>query len=70
MSQKNFFLIIGVIFAVIALLHFLRMTFAWEAAIGQWVAPMWLSGIGFVVALYLSYESFRLRKKAENYHSQ
>ena len=63
MQQKIFFSTTGVIFALIAVLHFLRMTFAWEAVIGGWQVPMLVSGLAVLVALYLSWQSFKFRKQ-------
>ncbi len=62
MSQKNFALVIGWVFAAVTVLHALRLLYNWEAVIGGWVVPMWLSGVGVVVAAYLSYHGFRLSK--------
>jgi len=64
MDQKTFTLIAGVIFAVVALLHLLRVYMAWPVMIGGWTVPMWVSWIGFVVAGGLSYFalSFAMRR--------
>lgn len=62
MSQKNFALVTGWVFAAVTVLHALRLLYNWEAVIGGWVVPMWLSGVGVVVAAYLSYHGFRLSK--------
>jgi len=55
MDQKTFSMLTGAIFAVVALLHALRIVMGWPIAIGAWNAPMWLSWIGLVVAGGLSY---------------
>ena len=55
MDQKTFTILAGVIFAVVALLHVLRILMGWPAAIGGWAVPMWLSWVGVVVAGGLSY---------------
>jgi len=55
MDQKTFTLIAGVIFAVVALLHLLRVYMAWPVMIGGWTVPMWVSWIALVVAGGLSY---------------
>ena len=39
MDQKTFTLIAGVIFAVVALLHLLRVYMAWPVIIGGWTVP-------------------------------
>ena len=40
----------GVIFAIVALLHLLRVYMGWPVVIGDWSAPMWVSWIALVVA--------------------
>ena len=60
MTPKAYFVISGVIFSVVALLHALRVAFKWEAVIAGWEFPMWLSLVGLVVAIYLAYSAFRL----------
>ena len=45
----------GAIFALVALLHLLRIYMGWPIVIGSWTAPIWVSWIGFVVAGGLSY---------------
>lgn len=55
MDQKTFSVLTGAIFALVALLHALRIFMGWPILIGAWNAPMWLSWIGLVVAGGLSY---------------
>lgn len=62
--QKTYYLVTGVIFSLIALLHALRLVYGWEAVIGGWAVPMWLSGLALLVALFLSFQGFRLRMKS------
>jgi len=64
MDQKTFFLTAGAIFLLIAILHVIRIIFAWDAVIGGWVVPKWASWVAIVVAIYLAYEGFRLGKKS------
>lgn len=64
MSQKTFSLTAGVIFSLIALLHVLRLVFGWEAIIGGWAVPTWLSWVAMLIAGYLSYQGFRLSRKS------
>ena len=50
MNWKTFSIVAGVIFAVVALLHLLRIYMGWPVVIGDWSAPMWVSWIALVVA--------------------
>jgi hypothetical protein len=60
MNQKTFSFIAGVIFFMVAVLHALRIIYAWDAVIGGWPVPMWISWIATVVAIYLSYQGVSL----------
>jgi len=64
MEQKAFFVLAGVIFALVALLHALRIYMGWSVVIGSWTAPMWLSWIALVVAGGLSYFGLRLATRS------
>lgn len=57
MEQKTFIKISGWIFGVVAILHALRLIYKWEAIIGGFVLPLWLSGVAIVVAGYLAYQA-------------
>ena len=43
------------VFSVIALLHLLRLALRWPAQLGNWMVPVWLSGVGLIVAGVLVY---------------
>jgi hypothetical protein len=60
MTEKTFAAIVAVIFALVALLHLLRLVLGWSIVIDAWTVPMWLSWIGLVVAGGLSYYGARL----------
>ena len=60
MDQKRFNMVAGAIFAAVALLHALRLLMGWPVVIGGWTVPMWLSGIGLVIAGGLSYVALGL----------
>lgn len=56
--QRMLFLAVGTIIGLVALIHILRLAFGWTVVIGDWTAPMWLSWVGVVVAVFISYTSF------------
>lgn len=64
MTQESFSVTAGVIFLIIAILHVLRIIIGWDAIIGGWAVPSWVSWLAIIVAGYLAYEGFRLAKKA------
>jgi hypothetical protein len=59
MDQKQFSLVAGVVFAIVALLHLLRVALGWQVVIGEFSVPMWFSWIGIIVAPTLSYFGLR-----------
>jgi hypothetical protein len=63
-DQRTFNVVAGVIFAVVALLHLLRIYMGWPIVIGSWTAPMWVSWIGLVVAGGLSYFGLSLAARS------
>jgi len=60
MDQRTFNLVAGMIFAIVTLLHIVRLYMGWPVVIDTWSAPAWLSWIGCVVGGILSYSGFRL----------
>lgn len=64
MKQKTFLLTAGAIFAAIAMLHLLRLLLGWEAIIGGWPVPTWISWIALLIAGYLAITGMRLGRKS------
>ncbi len=60
MTEKTFATIAAAIFALVALLHLLRLVMGWSVVIDSWTVPMWVSWVGLVVAGGLSYCGARL----------
>ena len=63
MTRGAFLLATSSIFALVALLHALRLIFGWTVAIGEWTVPVWVSAVGFLIAGYLAFQGFLLKKK-------
>jgi hypothetical protein len=63
MKQAAFVLVTSSIFALIALLHALRLIYGWNVTIGEWTVPVWVSAVGFLIAGYLVFQGFLLRRK-------
>lgn len=59
LKERTYFILIGLITGLIALVHLVRVVYAFEAHIGPYAVPFWVSWIGVVIAGYLSYASFR-----------
>ncbi len=58
MTQRAFNRVAGGIFLAIAFMHVLRLVFRWEAVIGGWHVPFWLSGAGVLIAGFLACIAF------------
>jgi hypothetical protein len=58
--QQAFFLVSGIVFGLVALLHALRLAFHWQVRLRSQEIPMWLSGVGFVAAAGLCFWAFWL----------
>lgn len=57
-KERVYLMIIGVIFAIIAAAHFLRVLWGGDLSIFGWTVPVLFSWIGMFVALYLAAASF------------
>jgi hypothetical protein len=60
MDQRKFCIVAAAVFALVALVHLLRILMNWPIVIGTWSVPMWLSWIGLIVAGGLSVFGFRV----------
>ena len=63
MTQRKYIVVSGFIFAVVALIHFLRILNLWDLKLGDWVAPMALSGLGLLVPGFLALVAYKLTRK-------
>ncbi len=61
MNNRTYLKVTGAIFAVIAVLHLLRVINGWEAVIGGWFVPIWFSWAAIIIAGYLAYSAFTLK---------
>jgi predicted cobalt transporter CbtA len=59
MSRKAYFLMTGIIFALVALAHALRIYMEWPVMIADWSVPKSVSWIALIVAGGLALFAFR-----------
>ncbi len=59
MSQKTFCFVAGLIFLIVAIGHAMRLVFRWEAMIGGWIVPVWMSWVAVLLAGFLAFEGLR-----------
>ena len=58
MNRKSYFLVTATVFSVISILHLFRIVLGWEAVVGSWSIPMWLSWVAMIVTAVLAYYGF------------
>ncbi len=57
-SERTLLNATGIIFLIVALVHFIRITFGLQIILGDFMIPFWFSWIGIIITGYLSYASF------------
>ncbi len=60
---RPFILLAVLIFAVVALVHLLRLVYGWEVTINGVAVPMWTSVLGIVIAAVLAIMLWRESRK-------
>lgn len=60
--EKMALLVAGIIFLVVAVMHFLRLIFKVEIKVNKYLVPQWLSLAGFIFALSVSIWMFKIIK--------
>jgi hypothetical protein len=63
MGTKTYLQVTGTIFSIIGLLHLGRLVWGWQANIGLFQVPMWLSWLALIIAAWLAYSAFTLAGK-------
>ncbi|MGA8224789.1 MAG: hypothetical protein WB780_24310 [Candidatus Acidiferrales bacterium] len=64
MNKNMFTMLAGAIFLIVAVAHALRLAFKLQVIVANWQVPMWISAVACVVAAYLAYEGFHVRKSS------
>jgi len=64
LRQQTFTKIAGAVFSLIAALHALRLLLGWDAVIGGWTVPLWLSWLALAAAAYLAFTAFNVGKRS------
>lgn len=49
MNPRLYFVVTGLIFLVVAVLHLTRIVAGWPVVLGSWTVPQWISIPGLVV---------------------
>jgi hypothetical protein len=56
MNKKNYFSVAGGLFLLIALVHLTRVVQGWDANIGAYDVPVWLSWAAVIVGGFMAYQ--------------
>ena len=60
--MNSYHTLAGIVFTFAFLVHGSRVLNGWDMFLGTWLVPMWLSYVLVVLAGYLAYQSFLLKK--------
>jgi len=66
MDRKTFCMLAGIIFALVALFHLVRIFMEWPVMIGGWSVPIWVSWVALIVAGGLALFGFRFTANDEH----
>ena len=62
MRHKNYCTVSGVLFSLVALAHLLRVVLVMPIQVDEYVVPMFVSWVGFVVPAGLAFWAFRINR--------
>ena len=62
MNNTTYHKVTGYVFLIIFVLHLLRVVQGWEAVIGGYSVPMWVSYVAFLFAGFLAYSGLKGKK--------
>ena len=66
MSTRAYAIFSGVIFALVAVAHLVRLVGQEAVLVSGWEVPLWASAIALIVAGFLSYEGFRVSGRTKS----
>lgn len=65
MNKKTYYYSVSVIFAIIAVLHAVRIYSGWDAQIGDMMIPLWISWAAVLIAGYLAVRGWTLASESK-----
>ena len=60
MNIKNYCMVSGVLFSLVALAHLSRIVYGMSVEVDGYSVPMFLSWVGFVIPVCLAFWAFRI----------
>ena len=64
MTRTNYCIVSGVLFCVVALAHLLRIVDGTSVHVDEYVVPMSVSWVGFIVPAALAFWAFRVSSRS------
>lgn len=62
MTRRNYFVVSSAVFAVVALVHLVRVMQEWGVVLDGYEIPLWASWVALFVAGYLAFMGYGFRK--------
>ena len=59
-TLRSYAFLSGILFAMIALVHAVRLYYGWEAIINGWVIPMWVCWTVVIIGVLIAWEAVKL----------
>jgi hypothetical protein len=60
MDKKTYVAVTTMVFLIVAVVHLMRIFAGWDASIGGWAVPQWVSWLAFLVSGFLAWAGFKL----------
>jgi hypothetical protein len=61
MKPNNIITAAAIVLFLAGIAHLVRLFYSWEVAINGWNMPIWISLIGTIIPIYLSYNLLKSR---------
>ena len=62
MKRKEYIAFTGFIFAIVFLIHLWRLIYSVPVTIGEFDIPVWVSGLGVILAGFLAWKALKLNR--------
>ena len=63
MKTKAFVIVSTLFFALVAVMHLIRLTLGWSAQLGTWSVPLWVSVLAVLVSAGVAVWGFTLVRR-------
>jgi hypothetical protein len=62
MEKNNIITAAAIVLFLAGSTHLIRIFYGWELTVNEWEIPIWVSFIGTIIPIFLSYNLLKLRK--------